>query len=254
MVSGDVAIQVDVGRGTTMRLSDLGIPLTALSAVAITHHHSDHLVGLADLIMSRWLEGGADPLPVIAPAGEAARIATKVLDVWQDEIEMRRLHTDRKGNPQADVRAFDPQAAPYEIFRVGPVRVLAAEVEHSPVVPAVGYRIETPDGVVAISGDTAVCPSLGLLAADADVFVCEAFRKEGTVGLLSDPDAIGAYHADSVGVGTLARDVGVKTLMLTHLIPPIAGPADKVRFEQDVRDGGFAGTVIVVDDLDQQTL
>ncbi len=48
VVSGDVAIQVDAGRGTKMRLSDPGIPLTTPTAVAITHHHSDHLVGLAD--------------------------------------------------------------------------------------------------------------------------------------------------------------------------------------------------------------
>lgn len=254
VVSDEVAIQVDVGRGTTMRLSDLGFPLTDLTAVLVTHHHSDHLVGLADLLMSRWLEGGTDPLPVVAPLGEATRIAERVLDLWEGEIEMRRTHTGRRGTASPNVRSFDPQSTPSEVFRVGQVRVLAGAVDHAPVTPAVGYRIETPDGAVAISGDTTICPSLGHLARGADVFVCEAFRREGTTDLLSDPDAIAAYHANSVAVGRLAGEVGVKTLMLTHLIPPIGGSSDKGLFEADVRAGGFSGQVVVADDLAQQIL
>jgi ribonuclease Z len=254
VVSDGVVIQIDAGRGTSMRLTDLGIALCDLTAVCVTHHHSDHLLGLADLLMCRWLEDGRGQLPVVAPDGEATRIARGVLDVWANEIEMRSAHTGRGGTPLADVQGFAAQPAPTEVFRSGPVLVLAAAVEHSPVVPAVGYRIETPDGVVAVSGDTAVCPSLALLAADADVFVCEAFQRTGTVGLLSDPDAIAAYHADSVQVGQLAAQARVKTLMLTHLIPPVTRTADKYLFERDVREGGFTGTVIVADDLDQQTL
>lgn len=237
-----------------MRLTDLGIDLRDLTAICITHHHSDHLVGLADLLMSRWLEDGQGQLPVIAPNGEATRIARGVLDVWANEIAMRSSHTGRGDTPVADVRGFEARGSLTEVFNSGPVRVLAAAVEHAPVIPAVGYRIETPDGVVAVSGDTAVCPSLALLAADADVFVCEAFRRTGTIGLLSDPDAIAAYHADSVQVGQLAAAAGVKALMLTHLIPPVTSAADKYLFERDIREGGFAGTVIVADDLDQQTL
>lgn len=254
VVSDDVVIQVDAGRGTSMRLTDLGIAICDLTAICITHHHSDHLVGLADLLMSRWLEDGRHQLPVIAPNGEATRIARGVLDVWANEIAMRSSHTGRGGTPVADVRGFEARGSLTEVFNAGPVRVLAVAVAHAPVIPAVGYRIETPDGVVAISGDTAVCPSLALLAADADVFVCEAFRRTGTIGLLSDPDAIAAYHADSVQVGQLAAAAGVKALMLTHLIPPVTSAADKDLFERDIREGGFAGTVIVADDLDQQTL
>jgi ribonuclease BN (tRNA processing enzyme) len=85
-------------------------------------------------------------------------------------------------------------------------------------------------------------------------FCLRSVPKYGTIGLLSDPDAIAAYHADCVQVGQLAAAAGVKALMLTHLIPPITSAADKRLFERDIREGGFAGTVIVADDLDQQTL
>lgn len=161
--------------------------------------------------MSRWLEDGQNPLPVIAPDGEATRIAGEVLDVWAGEIEMRRAHTGRDGTPVADAQGFTAHKSPTEVFRAGVVRVPAARVDHGPVIPAVGYRIETADGVVAVSGDT-------------------------------------------VQVGQLAAKAGVRALMLTHLIPPVASVDDKYLFERDVREGGFAGTVIVADDLDQQTL
>ena len=251
--SGDVAIQIDVGRGTTMRLADIGLPLTDLTAVCITHHHSDHLVGLADLLMSRWIDGGADQLPVVAPTGEATNIARRVLEPWTAEMAMRRDHRQYPGEPTAEVLGFDPSDLPTEVFEAGGVRVLASSVEHEPVLPAVGYRIETADGVVAISGDTRVCDALANLARGAAVFVCEAFRLEGTEGLISDAQALSAYHADSEAIGRLAAEAEVDTLILTHLIPPVRSPNDKLAFEADARSGGFEGQVVVASDLDHVT-
>ena len=251
--SGDVAIQVDVGRGTTMRLADLGLPLTDLTAACITHHHSDHLVGLADLLMSRWIDSGEDQLPVVAPSGEATNIARRILEPWTEEMAMRRDHRHYPGEPTAEVIGFDPSDLPTEVYESGGIRVLACSVEHDPVLPAVGYLIETAEGVVAISGDTRVCEGLAHLASGAAVFVCEAFRLKGTGGLISDAEALSAYHADPVAIGRLAAEAEVATLVLTHLIPPVRGPEDRVAFEADVRSGGFAGQVIVASDLDQVT-
>lgn len=251
---GPVTIQIDVGRGTVMRLGDLGVDLTALSAVLVTHHHSDHMVGLADLLMSRWLEevatlAGQPPLPVVVPEGPAARIARHVLDVWEEEIQLRRTHTGRPDHPAPGVVAFEPVEVPAEVYRLDAVTVDAVLVDHRPVQPAVGYRVTTPDGRVVVSGDTALSPAVEELAAEADVLVHEVFRRAAVEGLLSDADAIAAYHSEARDVGALAARAGVRRLVLTHLIPPIRDADDELGFVEDVRAGGFAGELLVGRDL-----
>jgi ribonuclease Z len=251
---GGVAIQVDVGRGTVMRLGDLGFDLTALTAVLVTHHHSDHMIGLADLLMTRWLEevttlAGQPPLPVIVPEGPASRIARHVLDVWEEEIQMRREHTGRPDHPAPDVRAFEPGPEPSEVYRAGAVAVEAVLVDHDPVVPAVGYRLSTPDGGVVVSGDTAICPALEETATEAEVLVHEVFRRDAVEGLLSDPDAIAAYHSEARAVGALASRAAVRRLVLTHCIPPVRDEAYERELIDDVRAGGFEGELVVGRDL-----
>lgn len=256
---GAVALQIDAGRGTVMRLGDMEFDLTALSAVLITHHHSDHMVGLADLLMTRWLEevatlGGQAPLPLVVPEGPAARIARHVLDVWEEEIQLRREHTGRPDHPRPEVLGFAAGDRPVEVFALGDVTVEAVAVDHKPVEPAVGYRVTTPDGAVVVSGDTAISPTLEAMAAGAAVLVHEVFVGRAVEGLLSDPDAIAAYHSEAAEVGALAARAGVGRLMLTHIIPPVASAADADRLLGDVRSGGFEGEVIVGTDLATQTL
>jgi ribonuclease Z len=212
------------------------------------------MVGLADLLMTRWLEevatlSGQDALPVVVPEGPAARIARDVLGVWEEEIQLRRTHTGRPDHPAPDVRGFEATDDPVEVLVSGQVSVDAVSVDHQPVEPAVGYRITTPDGVVVISGDTAISAALESLAANADVLVHEVFRLAGVKGLLSDPDAIAAYHSEAIEVGALAMRAGVRRLMLTHVIPPLQSPPDEQALVADVRAGGYQGDVIVGRDL-----
>lgn len=249
-----VAVQVDVGRGTVMRLGDAGLELTSLSVVLVTHHHSDHMVGLADLLMTRWLEevttlAGQAPLPVVVPEGPAARIARHVLDVWEEEIALRRSHTGRPDHPAPEVVAFEADHTPTEVYRIGEVVVEAVLVDHRPVVPAVGYRLSTPDGRVVVSGDTAISASLEEMASGADVLVHEVFRRAAVGGLLSDPHAIAAYHSEARDVGALAARAGVRRLVLTHCIPPVRDRSSEEALIDDVRAGGFSGEVLVGRDL-----
>ncbi len=250
----DVALQIDTGRGTVMRLADLGFDLTALTAVLVTHHHSDHMVGLADLLMTRWLEevttmSGQQPLPVVAPEGPASRIARHVLDVWEEEIQLRRRHTGRPDHPAPDVLAFEPASEPTEVYGAGDVVVEAVLVDHDPVVPAVGYRLTTPDGSVVVSGDTTISAALERMAGGAEVLVHEVFRRDAVEGLLSDPGAIAAYHSEAKDVGALAARAGVRRLALTHCIPPVGDEASEEALIHDVRAGGFGGELVVGRDL-----
>lgn len=251
-----LALQFDAGRATTMRLVAAGVRPPDLDVLFVTHHHSDHLTGLADLVLTRWILDSASragPLPIVVPAGPAARFAEALLDIWQEDIEVRTVQHPRP-LPRVDVRSFEVASRPRVVWSQGGVRVLAGRVRHEPVDPAVGYRIETPDGVVAVTGDTRVCEEVGALAAGADVLVYEALRVEEVLASPFLPDHICDYHADTRLIGAQAAQLGVGALILTHLIPEPRTAAEVEAFSEDVRAGGYGGELLVADDLDSVTL
>jgi ribonuclease Z len=242
-----VRLQVDAGRGTVMRLAGAKVPLPGIDALLVTHHHSDHLVGLADLVLTRWVSGAHHTI-VVAPDGPAARFAAGVLDQWRDDIDVRIAHVGHGGPPSVEVVAFAATDRPAEVWRAGEVTVSAVGVHHEPVLPAVAYRIEGPSGSVVVSGDTTVCAEVEALAAEADVLVHEVrLRSFAAAAAGTHFEAIAAYHADAVDLGAAAERAGVARLVLTHFIPP---PVDGYgEFVDEVRAGGFTGELIAGDDL-----
>lgn len=99
------------------------------------------------------------------------------------------------------------------------------------------------------SGDTIVCPEMEDLARGCDVLVHEAARGALLRRMGERWQRVADYHADTVELGALAARAGVRVLVLTHLIPGPATPAEEAAFADDVREGGFAGEVVVGRDL-----
>lgn len=254
---GRSTLQFDAGRSTVERLAGAGVATTELTAFFATHHHSDHLTGLQDLVLTRWVMDRTDsapPLPVVVPAGPCESFVATMLDPWAADLAVRREHTGRPTEPAVDLVAFPYPDEPTEVWSGDGVRVLAGQVRHEPVHPAVGYRIETPDGVVAITGDTLVCDEVATLAAGADVLVYEAMRFSIIEAAPPERHFILDYHADTRLIGAQAAALGVSTLLLTHLIPPPSTDADRQGFVDDIRSGGFTGELLVCDDLDRVVL
>lgn len=247
------ALQFDAGRATSLRLCEAGTQAQDLDALFVTHHHSDHLTGLVDLVFARWLQSplGYTPLPIVAPIGPSTRYVERMLEPWEDDIAVRMQHVDRPDGPAPELIGFEASADAREVWRNSELRVLARTVHHEPVTPAVAYRVETPDGAVVISGDTVACDEVAELAEGAEVLVHEAFRRAAMQPFIKavPPLArIAAYHADTSEVGGVAKRAGVRTLVLTHLIPAPRNAQDKQGFVDDVRSGGFDGELIVADD------
>ena len=250
--SGGAAFQFDAGRATTMRLAGVGVSPVDLDAVFVTHHHSDHVSGLEDLVMSRWIMDRLDEvpsLPILAPEGPATDFLERMLDPWEHDLAIRSAHTERGTHPGYEVRPFEVQDSLVEVWSQGDVRVIAGPVRHEPVTPAVGYRVETPDGVVAISGDTLVCPEMAVLAGGANVLIYEAMRFDLIRARPDHLHFVLDYHADTLLIGAQAQELGIPTLVLTHLIPEPLNAEDRQGFLDDVRRGGYTGRVIVADDL-----
>lgn len=254
---GDTTLQFDAGRSTVQRLTAAGVAMPKLTAFFATHHHSDHLTGLQDVVLTRWVMDRTDnvePLPIVVPAGPCEPFVSTMLDPWAKDLEVRRNHAGRSTEPAVELIAFPYPDEPTEVWAMGDVRVLAGQVRHEPVHPAVGYRVETPDGVVAITGDTLVCEEVATLAAGADVLVYEAMRFSVIEAAPSYRHFILDYHADTRLMGRQAAELGVPTLMLTHLIPPPTSDDERQDFVDDIRAGGYEGEVMVCDDLDRVVL
>jgi len=251
----DVALQFDAGRATVMRLMEAGTPPRALTAVFLTHVHRDHLVGLPDLAMTRWIQqqlARTGPLVVVAPEGLVARFVRRMLEPYDDDLALRVEHVGA-APIEVDLRTFAVPTSPTVVWATDDrsVRVLAVAVHHEPVPEAVAYRIETPDAVVVVSGDTRVCAEVEQLAVGADVLVHEACRKSAMAPLIAGTvyETIFDYHADTAALGAMAARAGVPHVVLTHLIPPPDTAADAANFAQDLRDGGYAGRITVGEDL-----
>jgi ribonuclease Z len=245
-------MQFDAGRSTLQRLAQCDVWPTALSAVFITHHHSDHLTGLQDIVLTRWVidrSQDVPPLPIVVPFGPSTAFVQRMLDAWDDDIAVRNEHTGRMTQPGIELVGFDVPTAPTGVWSHGDIEVSSMQVRHEPVRGAVGYRIDTPEGRIAITGDTLVCDEVAELAEGADVLVYEAMRFDAIRRLPRARQFILDYHADTKLIGHQAAELGVSTLVLTHLIPEPTTDDERQAFTDDVRGGGFEGELIVADDL-----
>jgi ribonuclease Z len=251
---GSVALQFDAGRGTVIRLSEIGVEPHALTAQFVTHVHSDHVMDLADVAMTRWIQQQlhpCGPLVIVAPEGQTARYVSRMFDAFDDDIATR-VDEVQPGPPEVDLIQFAPTAQPARVWASpdGEVTVEAIAVHHEPA-EAVAYRVTTPTAVVVVSGDTVVCQEVEKFAVGADLLVHEACRTTALADLIAGTrfEKVFSYHADTVPLGALAERAGVKHLLLTHLIPPPRNDAEEAAFATDVRSGGYTGHLTIGRDL-----
>lgn len=248
----EMVLQFDAGRGTVQRLTGADVWIPYVSAVFLTHYHSDHVSGLYDLVLTHWTMDRTDKapgLPIIAPEGSTANFVSTMLDSWDDDIEVRRIHAGRESRPDPTLISFAAPTTPTEVWRQGDVVVSACQVRHEPVVDAVGFRVDTPDGSVVISGDTRVCDEMATLSAGADVVVYEAMRFSFYDDLPPHRHYVMDYHADTKLIGAQAAELGIPKLVLTHLIPAPTNDAERQLYIDEVRSSGYEGELVVAEDL-----
>jgi len=242
---GDTILQFDAGRATTLRLVESGVRTGDLSALFLTHHHSDHCVDVADIVFTRWIQRSPE-LTVLAPDGPLTTFGRELLDLWREDLSIRERVTGR--DPLTiDWRAFPATTVPTVVWKNDDVTVHSVLVEHPPVAPAVAYRVDAGSVRVVVSGDTKVCRAVEELATGADVLVHEVALREAMPP--GADDSVYAYHADAYELGAMAQRAGVRTLALTHLLPAPRNPAEEAAFADRVRAGGFEGEVLVGRDL-----
>jgi len=220
---GDRAYVIDCGDGVARQLVMAGISLSSLSHLFITHHHSDHNADYGNLLLLSWAANLSKPVQAYGPP-PLARMTQLFLDL--NEVDIRTRMADEGRPSLADMIVPHEISTGGLVMRDQWVKVTAALVDHPPITPAFAYRFDCPDRSIVISGDTRASDRLIALARGADVLVHEALYLPALEQLIAtEPNAktlrehLLASHTPLADVGRVAREAGVKTLVLSHLVP-----------------------------------
>lgn len=239
---------IDCPDGTSRQLVLAGVDLANVGPIFLTHHHSDHMAGLGALLLLAWGAGLKTPVTVYGPP-PVRHIVEAELAAGAPDIGYRMRE---EGRPDLRKLVHARELAQGGIVAAGPpVRITCAKVDHY-TVPALAYRFDTPDRSIVYSGDTALSRNLIELARGADVLVHEAMLLSA-IDRLGDANAttlrehLLKSHTTTEQVGQVAAAAGVKTVVLTHLVPAFPDITDAM-WEAGVRRY-FTGKVIVGRDL-----
>ncbi len=242
VIAGGIFVLVDVGPGSWERTDLANLPIAGLSAVLLTHFHSDHIGDLGEAITQSWIAGRTRPLDVYGPPG-VDRVVAGFREAYALDVDYRVVHHGEAWLPRAagvavaHTLALPPEGSTdaVEVFEAGGLRVTAFRVDHAPVSPAVGYRFDWRGRSVVVSGDTRKSASLLANARGADLLIHEALqpalteraaavaRRLGLERLAKLASDIPSYHTSPREAAEVASAAGVKRLVLTHLVP---GPAN----------------------------
>jgi ribonuclease BN (tRNA processing enzyme) len=252
IVSRNVAYVIDCGDGVARQLAFAGVPLTTLRHIFITHQHSDHTADYGNLIWLAWTAGLSTRVDSWGPP-PLDRMTTLFFEMNASDIQTRIANEGRM--PLAPLVHVHEQTAGGLVMSDDNVKVTATLVDHPPVVPAFAFRFDAYDRSIVISGDTAPSQNLVKLAAGADVLVHSVMYPPAIDRLVARvPNAaalkgsILAHQTSAEDAGRLAQEAGVKSLVLSHFVPP-DDPEVTDAMWADAARRHFRGTVVVGRDL-----
>ena len=265
VIAGGEFILVDTGPGTARKALLQRLPMGNLSAVFLTHFHSDHIADLGEANMYSWVQGNRKKrLEVFGPPGVEKVVEGYALAYEQDSV-YRTAHHGEDVAPAEGARPIAKTVtieAPDEarlFFDRNGLRAWAFRVDHFPAKPAVGYRFEYKGKKVVITGDTKQTGTLASHADKADLFICEALDAK-TIHLaakvaseVNQPSMskiftdITDYHLTPVQAAEIAQKAGVKKLVFYHVVPPPTNFILKRRYLKGVNDA-FEGDVEIGED------
>lgn len=216
VVAGGKRLLFDAGRNVTTRLAQAGYEPDEVDTVLITHLHSDHIVGLADLWLTGWIWRRNHPLRVLGPSGTGR--FTRYLEATY-EFDRRVRAQGAHGLPRRGSELRGQDIEPGVVYRHGALVVTAFRVDHVGVRPAFGYRVEFGRRSVVISGDTRFSENLISHAQGVDLLVHEvAAAPAGVAEANPRLQRVLAYHTSPSDLGEVLRRTQPRLAILTHLM------------------------------------
>jgi ribonuclease Z len=228
VVVDSVAYLFDAGAGVMRRAVAAGrkdarvfAPRNAMGQAAaqfdrlfLTHLHSDHTLGVADVIFTPWIQGRRLPLDIYGPPG-TRHLVSGILDAYSEDIAER---INASGGPAPNGwKSVVHEITEGVVFKDSRITVTAFAVPHAGWKYAFGYRIETPDRTIVISGDTRANSTIANQCSGCDVLIHEVYSDSGFATL---PPARQAYHSSAhtsaTQLGDIATRARPKLLILYH--------------------------------------
>ena len=250
VVVGNRSYLVDAGPGVVRRASAArreGFPAlgpAALQRVFISHLHSDHTLGLPDLMFSPWVLGRNVPLEVYGPPGIES-MTEYIEKAWAEDIQMRLFGLEPRSN--RNYRAITHEIEAGLIYEDDRVRIEAIQVTHGSWPEAFGFRFESSDRTIVISGDAALSPTLADACDGCDILMHEVYSTEGFATRLPEWQTYHhAFHTSTVELAELARRARPKLLVLYHQLYMGGTDDDLIR---ELREAGYEGAVVSGRDL-----
>lgn len=240
----------DAGPGVERQLTAAGLPVRdgPVTALFLTHLHSDHTLGLPDLIFTSWVMGRRAALPVIGPHGTKA-MTEHIIAAWAEDTLIRRGAGERAaaGGYRVDVREVEGGI----VYDSAGVRITAIPVSHGNWKQAFGYRIDAPGKVIVISGDTRPDAALERASRGVDILIHEVYpaanlKPELRPGGDTWPAYMRAFHTSDRELGAIAARARPKLLILYHIVRMGATDAELLA---GISAGGFTGRTVIGKDL-----
>jgi len=243
--AGDQKLIFDVGRGAIQRLGQINVNYKDIDGVFFTHLHSDHIVGFPDLWLTGWVRYRRDkPLLVWGPKG-TTEMTSYLAKAFAYDLAIRV--SDGKSSPAgAAIEAKDITEG--MVYEKNGVKVTAFEVDHGPVKPAFGYRIDYGGRSVVLSGDTRPSANLVKFAKGADLLVHEVVAPElvkSSGRVAGSINAILSHHTTPEQAGEIFAQVKPKLAVYSHIVFPAATEQDLIPPTRKT----YSGPVVLGEDL-----
>jgi ribonuclease Z len=217
---GDQKLLLDAGRGATIRLYQLGVPMGRIDALLLTHYHSDHTVGIPDMWLTGWLHSHyaarTTSFRVIGPTG-AKNLMSNLEKAYAADIKIRIA--DEKLPTEGVAVVVEEFAVDGVVYEKNGVKVIAFEVDHGAYIkPAYGYRIEYDGRIAVISGDTRYNENVVKYGAGADLLIHEVAIAQPELMLEAYIQRIMAHHTTAREAGMVLDRTRPKLAAYTHLV------------------------------------
>jgi len=232
VVVNDRAYLIDCGPGVVRRAAAaekngiVSLKATELRMVFITHLHSDHTLGYPDLIFSPWVLGRTEPLEAYGPRG-LKTMTSHIEKAWKEDVRIRRQGLEQANSTGYKVNVHEIQAG--VVYRDENVTVTAFPVKHGIWKEAYGYKFETRDRKIVISGDTAPTDEVVKACNGCDVLLHEVYNPHGNE--LNDEhwkEYFRTFHTSPAELGDIARRAHPKLLVVYHQVLERLPEADLV--------------------------